>query len=52
MTDQKEYYCKNCGAKISEEKYESNDGLCSDCYEDSLAEEIDTSTEEDDLVPM
>lgn len=52
MTALKEYYCENCRAKISKEEYESNNGLCSDCFDDSLVEEIDTSTEGDDFVPM
>jgi len=56
MTEKKEkeeYNCKVCGRKISKEEYETNDGLCSECWDDRMTEEIDTTEGTDEeFVPM
>ena len=34
-------YCSVCGEEISEEDNESYDGLCWECWDDQLTEEIE-----------
>jgi hypothetical protein len=34
-------YCSVCGREISEEEYESYDGMCWECWDDQLTEESD-----------
>jgi hypothetical protein len=47
------YYCSVCGREISKEKYESYDGLCWECWDDRMTEEIDTTEGTDEeFVPM
>jgi len=42
-----------CGRKISKEEYEAYDGLCWECWDDRMTEEIDTTEETDEeFVPM
>lgn len=36
---QRNYYCCVCGQEISEEDYESFDGMCWECWDDQLTEE-------------
>ncbi|MEM3579364.1 MAG: hypothetical protein QXL54_03975 [Candidatus Bathyarchaeia archaeon] len=39
-TDEKsKFYCSVCGCEISEEEYESFDGMCWECWDDQLTEE-------------
>ena len=56
MTEKKEkqeYHCKVCGRKISKEEYETYDGLCQECWDDRMTEEIDTTEGTDEnFVPM
>ena len=33
MVDDKGHMCLRCGIKITEEEYETYDGLCENCYE-------------------
>lgn len=33
------FYCSVCGCEISEEEYESFDGMCWECWDDQLTEE-------------
>jgi len=43
MSEQETFYCSNCGKEISELEYQTNGGLCDDCYnqnEDELDEEM------------
>ena len=35
------FYCSVCGQEISEEDYESYDGMCWECWDDQLTEESD-----------
>ena len=35
------FYCSVCGREISEEEYESYDGMCWECWDDQLTEESD-----------
>jgi len=35
------YYCSVCGCEISEDEYESYDGMCWECWDDQLTEESD-----------
>jgi hypothetical protein len=37
--NQRHYYCSVCGKKISEEDYESFDGMCWECWDNQLTEE-------------
>jgi hypothetical protein len=40
--DEKEkFHCSVCGREISEEEYESFDGMCWKCWNDQLTEESD-----------
>lgn len=41
MTENGEYHCEVCRKEISEEDYESHDGLCWDCWEDQMTEECE-----------
>ena len=51
--EKEEYHCKVCGRKISKEEYETYDGLCQECWDDMMTEEIDTTEGTDeDFVPM
>jgi len=56
MTEKKEkeeYYCEVCGRKISKEEYEAYNGLCWECWDDRMTEEIDTTEGTDEeFVPM
>ena len=36
------FYCSVCGCEISEEDYESYDGMCWECWDDQLTEESET----------
>jgi len=36
---QRKYCCSVCGQEISEEDYESYDGMCWECWDDQLTEE-------------
>ena len=36
---QGKYCCSVCGQEISEEDYESYDGMCWECWDDQLTEE-------------
>ena len=40
----KRYMCERCGREITQEEYETYDGMCQDCYEI----EIDELDYEDD----
>ncbi|MEM2143932.1 MAG: hypothetical protein QW279_01105 [Candidatus Jordarchaeaceae archaeon] len=35
------YYCSVCSYEISEEEYESYEGMCRECLDDQLTEEIE-----------
>jgi Zn finger protein HypA/HybF involved in hydrogenase expression len=35
------FYCSVCGREVSEEDYESYDGMCWECWDDQLTEESD-----------
>lgn len=37
--EEKRFYCKKCGKKISKKEYESYDGLCWECWDNQLTEE-------------
>jgi len=51
--EEKYYYCRVCGRKISKEEYEAFDGLCEECWEDEMTEEIDTTEGTDEeFVPI
>jgi len=53
MTEKEEYHCEVCSRKISKEEYETNDGLCWECWDDRMTEEIDTiEGTDEDFVPM
>jgi len=56
MTEKKEkeeYHCEMCGRKISKEEYETYDGLCWECWDDMMTEEIDTTEGiDEEFVPM
>jgi len=39
--EKKEYCCEVCGKKISEEDYESYNGLCWECWDDQMTEECE-----------
>jgi len=55
MTQNKEekWCCELCGQKISKEEYEAYDGLCWECWDDRMTEEIDTTEGTDEeFVPM
>jgi len=42
-----------CGRKISKEEYEAYNGLCWECWDDRMTEEIDTTEGTDEeFVPM
>ena len=41
MTKNEEYHCEVCGKEISEEEYESYDGLCWECWDDQMTEECE-----------
>ena len=48
-----EYHCEVCGRKISKEEYETYDGLCWECWDDRMTEEIDaTEGTDEEFVPM
>jgi len=34
-------YCEVCGREISEDEYESYDGLCWECWDDQMTEECE-----------
>jgi hypothetical protein len=38
---EEKFYCSVCGREISEEDYESFDGMCWECWDDQLTEESD-----------
>jgi len=40
--EEKRFYCSVCGREISEEEYESYDGMCWECWDDQLTEESET----------
>jgi len=53
MDGKEEYRCRVCGRKISKEEYEAFDGLCEECWEDEMTEEIDTTEGTDEeFIPM
>ena len=33
--------CESCGKEISDEEYESYDGLCWECWDDQMTEECE-----------
>jgi len=35
---QKDYTCERCGRKITQEEYETYDGMCEECYEIEIDE--------------
>ena len=35
------YYCEVCGKEISEDEYESYDGMCWECWDDQMTEECE-----------
>ena len=39
--EDKKFYCSVCGREVSEEEYESYDGMCWECWDDQLTEESD-----------
>jgi Zn finger protein HypA/HybF involved in hydrogenase expression len=39
--EDEKFYCSVCGHEISEEEYESYDGMCWECWDDQLTEESD-----------
>lgn len=53
MSKEEEYYCRICGLKISREEYETYDGLCEECWDNEMTEEIDTTEGTDEeFVPI
>ena len=51
--NEEKYHCSVCGKEISKEEYESYDGLCWECWDDRMTEEIDTTEGTDEeFVPM
>ena len=40
--EEKQFHCSVCGREISEEEYESYDGMCWECWDDQLTEESET----------
>jgi CRISPR/Cas system-associated protein Cas10 (large subunit of type III CRISPR-Cas system) len=34
--EKSKYYCSVCGREISEEEYESYDGMCWECWDDQM----------------
>ena len=47
MTEEKKtMHCKVCGEEISEDDYESYDGMCWECWDDQLTEESDSMFDE------
>jgi len=53
MKEKEEYLCEVCGRKISKEECEAYDGLCWECWDDRMTEEIDTTEGTDEeFVPM
>jgi hypothetical protein len=48
-----EYRCEVCGLEISKEECEAYDGLCWECWDDQMTEEIDTTEGTDEgFMPM
>jgi len=43
MTEKEEYHYEERDRKISKEEYETYDGLCWECWDDRMTEEIDTT---------
>lgn len=39
--NKKKHYCSVCVQEISEEDYESYDGLCWECWDDQITEEFE-----------
>jgi hypothetical protein len=37
--EESKFYCSVCGREISEDEYESYDGMCWECWDDQLTEE-------------
>jgi hypothetical protein len=53
MTEDKEHYCEICGKEISKEEYEAYDGLCWECWDDKVTEEINaTEGTDEEFVPI
>jgi len=53
MNEKEEYHCRVCGRKISREEYEAFDGLCEECWEDEMTEEIDaTEGTDEEFIPI
>jgi NMD protein affecting ribosome stability and mRNA decay len=42
---QEEYTCQRCGRHISQEEYETYDGMCPECYEIEI-DELDYEDED------
>lgn len=52
-SEDKEYRCEVCGVKITREEYEAYGGLCWECWDDQLTEEVDaTEGNDEEFVPM
>jgi len=39
--EEEKYYCEVCGKPISEDEYESYDGMCWECWDDQMTEECE-----------
>jgi hypothetical protein len=39
---EKKFHCGVCGREISEDDYDSYDGMCWECWDDQLTEESDS----------